>query len=356
MDITGSKIWQIAAGDTNRNYADLCLDWDVVLNGPGMEGPWPDCQDALLNKLKLTSKKISDIQRFAEDVKDGDLVVLRMGTTDVFGIGFIVGDYLYNEEFGDIDGWNLEHLRRVRWVWDYRKHQGTPQHFKTYSLKWGDTVQRLNAPAVENWIKSISISSAALNRPMVELPQSSRDISIKKISEYLFDKGISSAAISNVAEQLDELVRIATWYERTNTYPSEIETIAYLVIPLLRALGWIPQKMGVEWNNVDIALFKALPRVDKNLSVVLEAKRKSFSCLTAQLLAQSYATQSNRGTCKRLIVTDGIRYGVYCRNGGKFQDHPEAYLNITRLREDYPLLKCKGAKDAFLYLSADWNV
>jgi len=38
MDIGNHQIWQVAAGDTNRNYADLCLEWDVILNGPGSEG------------------------------------------------------------------------------------------------------------------------------------------------------------------------------------------------------------------------------------------------------------------------------------------------------------------------------
>jgi hypothetical protein len=31
MDVTQKKIWQVAAGDRDRNYADLCLEWDVVL-------------------------------------------------------------------------------------------------------------------------------------------------------------------------------------------------------------------------------------------------------------------------------------------------------------------------------------
>ena len=160
---------------------------------------------------------------------------------------------------------------------------------------------------------------------------------------------------SKTTEQIDDLIRIAKWYQRTEIAPSESETIAYLVIPLLRALGWTPQKMAVEWNNVDVALFKTLPRSNENLFVVLEAKQKDLSCLNAISQAQYYAEQAGRETCGLLIVTDGMRYGIYVRKEGKFRSHPDAYLNITNMRETYPLLHCQGAREAFLYLSSDWN-
>lgn len=352
MDIGTRQIWQVAAGDTNRNYADLCLEWDVILNGPGSEGKWPDCREALSNEWGLSSKKLTDIRRFAEEVADGDIVVLRMGTTDILGVGIVVGDYSWNEEFGDIDGWDLQHLRRVRWVW---KYNGTPQKFDTYSLKLGDTTQKMDSPDVIDWLKSLPIQDEALNREVIALPVPSNEITINEISEYLFDQGVASSSITNLTGQIDDLIRIAKWYQRSEVKPSESETISYLVIPLLRSLGWTPQKMAVEWNSVDVALFKYLPRKNESLSVVLEAKQKDLSCLSAKSQAQYYAEQDGRETCSRLIVTDGIRYAVYFRDSGIFRSHPEAYLNIVNMREAYPLLHCRGAKEAFLYLSADWK-
>lgn len=163
----GKQVWQVAACDTDRNYFDLCLEWDVILNGPGAEGKWPDCREA----LTVSTKKITDIRRFAEDIAEGDTVVLRMGTTNVLGVGIVVGDYLWNEEFGDIDGWDLQHVRRVRWVW---KYNGNPRQFKTYTLKLGDTVQLMDTPEVEAWIRTLSISDDKLNRQLVALPKASR--------------------------------------------------------------------------------------------------------------------------------------------------------------------------------------
>lgn len=34
MDLSGRRIWQIAAGDgTERNYPDVLLEWDIVAIG-----------------------------------------------------------------------------------------------------------------------------------------------------------------------------------------------------------------------------------------------------------------------------------------------------------------------------------
>ena len=122
MDISNKKIWQVAAGDANRNYADFCLAWGVILIGPGAAGPWPACQEGF-NKAGISGKKISDIRRFAEGISDNDIVVLKVGTTDVYGVGIVKGEYQHCLEFGDVDGWDLEHVRRVKWVWKYQKTQ-----------------------------------------------------------------------------------------------------------------------------------------------------------------------------------------------------------------------------------------
>lgn len=64
--------------------------------------------------------------------------------------------------------------------------------------------------------------------------------------------------------------------------------------------------------------------------------------------------RGNEESCGKLIVTDGLRYGVYLRKDGTFEGKPDAYLNLTRMRDAYPDLGCRGAKDAFLYMATDW--
>src|SRR5665213_4554658 len=41
VNLDGRVFWQQACGDTDRVYSDLCLKWDVILNGPGVQGPFP---------------------------------------------------------------------------------------------------------------------------------------------------------------------------------------------------------------------------------------------------------------------------------------------------------------------------
>jgi hypothetical protein len=200
-------------------------------------------------------------------------------------------------------------------------------------------------------MKTLSIPEMALSRPLVDLPRAGKAISVEQISEFLFSEGVASSSISNLLNEIGELTRIAKWYQRASM-PSEHETVAYLVVPLLRALGWSPQRMAVEWNYVDVALFDRLPREDGTLRVVVEAKKMDNSCLTAMSQAMLYV--QDRTSCHRLVVTDGLRYGVYTRIGAEpFQLH--AYLNLTRFWDDYPIYACKGAGAALLSMAPEWK-
>ncbi|MCX8129720.1 MAG: hypothetical protein N3I35_06425 [Clostridia bacterium] len=112
---------------------------------------------------------------------------------------------------------------------------------------------------------------------------------------------------------------------------------------MFRVLGWTPQKMAVEWNNVDIALFNRLPREDKNLIAVVEANKKRNSCLTAYSQARGYASAKGRESCNLLIVSDGLRYGVYIRKDDDYILH--AYMNLTDFKNEYPIYGCKGIRE-----------
>jgi hypothetical protein len=349
MEIANKIIWQHASGDTDRDYSEQCIKWGVILNGPGSCGKWPDCVD-VLRRWERSERKITDLRRFAEAMKDGDLVVLRLGTATVPAVGQIVGAYEWQDDFGDIDGWDLQHVRRVRWLWS---DLNSPKVFDTYALKQGDTTQRLNEGPVTKWLLSLAVPPRLLNQPPAKLPSSEHnEISVAEISEFLFDNGVASSSITNLVNEIGELVRIAKWYLRSGK-PSEHETVAYLVVPLLRALGWTPQRMAVEWKNVDVALFDQLPREDESLRVVVEAKKMGNACLTARGQAVSYA--DGKTGCNRLIVTDGLRYGVYARHGTRETFRLHAYLNLTRLRRNYPIYECEGAEDALLAMAPEWK-
>ena len=148
---------------------------------------------------------------------------------------------------------------------------------------------------------------------------------------------------------------MARWYRRYAVFPSERETISHLTVPLFHALGWTPQRMSVEWNRVDIALFDILPRRDANLSVLVEVKRMDRSCFKAVPQARDYALFPGREACRRLVVTDGLRYVVYRRLENTFQGTPDSYLNLAEPRKTYPIWGCEGGDRAMLLMSSGWT-
>ena len=188
---------------------------------------------------------------------------------------------------------------------------------------------------------------------LIPLPASkNREVKFETVSEFLFDHGVSSISIEILSKEIDELIRIARWYQKFDEPPSESETLSYLVVPLLRALGWTPQKMAIEWNNVDVALFNTFPRENGNLSVVVEVKKKGNSCLRALPQASTYA--EGKENCHRLIVTDGLRYGIYIKQNSEFKLH--AYFNITSLKDSYPIYDCHGVYEALKVMTPEWNL
>jgi hypothetical protein len=122
---------------------------------------------------------MADIRCFAEDLQDGDFAILRVGTTDVLGFGVIVGDYQWNAAFHDVVGWDLQHVRRVRWLWTY---DGTPRAFPAYTLKPGLTTQAMDAPAVFAWIAGLRVNQHALERPLRPLPPPSDGLGSQGVS------------------------------------------------------------------------------------------------------------------------------------------------------------------------------
>ena len=167
MDIENRTIWQVAAGNgKDTNYAKTCLYQDVIILGPGKYGPWPECEADVRAESDGDGSKAGIIRRFAEEITPGDLVVLRIGTQEAYGVGIVEGPYQWNALFADVQGWNLQHVRRVRWLWH---GYGTPYHFPAHTMKFGSTVQYLTSPLVREWITGLNIPERAYTRTLATL-------------------------------------------------------------------------------------------------------------------------------------------------------------------------------------------
>ena len=264
IDLSNRKVWQHAAGDGNANFTDLYLRWGIITNGPGYTGKWSSEAIEKLQKDGWTGRKITILRRFCEEMEEGDIVAVRIGTSEVYAVGEIVGRYMWSRGLGGLDGWSQEHVRRVRWLWDHKTDNGgEPKRFDTYTLKLGDTTQVLDSSDVLQWISSLESAAERATRDLPKAVWLDEDAALMEepdleevrglVGRKLFQAGVSSSAINSLLEQLDELRRIAQWYfgvgagsADTPPPPSEHETVAYLVVPFLRAIGWTPQKMAVE--------------------------------------------------------------------------------------------------------------
>lgn len=340
MELKGKGIWQVGAGDTEHSYGKIFVKYDLMAIGPGDDGLYDEKKYAYLGDIR------NSIHRFYQNAKKNDIVILRLGTSRVLAVGLIADDKpSLMQEFGDVDGWHLQHVRRVRWL------PGSEKEFPLRTL--GGQVRTfagVNVHIVQNWIKNIGVSRESLQRELKRLPKESTTISDKKLGEQLFLEGLPSEYIDNLIVRLESIRRVASWYENEEKQPkgrpSEQETITYLVMPLLSALGWSHQTTAIEWRNVDIALFEQMPSDDATLSCVIEVKSLNRSVFSSLGQAKDYATGKGRNHCKRLVVTDGIRYAYFKKRANDFELC--AYLNIQRMRKEYPIYSCGGAVEAIM--------
>ena len=79
MKELSASVWQLSGGPADRPYADVFLHHGVGLIGPGESGPWtPGRRD---------TESTGFVRRLAEEMKPGDLVLLRTASDTVVAVG-----------------------------------------------------------------------------------------------------------------------------------------------------------------------------------------------------------------------------------------------------------------------------
>lgn len=346
MNIEGKQIWQVPAGDGNRDYAGICLEWDVILESVGgREGPWPGW---LQPDSCWEHPEPSRSARASDRITEGDLVVLYVGRQPA-GVGQVAGGAFWHEEFGEIDGRRLSRVWRVWWLW---KGDGISALNAKSTFTGPPAIQPLASENVLAWLARLKIDEQALERPLTELPEPEVSVAWSEIETALFEQGLAGDAVRQLAVAREAVCRLAQWYHQTSTPVSEGEAATNLVTPLLRGLGWPAQRMGIEWNSVGVALYTRPERRDEHLAMVIEIRHGLQPCLRPQSQARFYAEELRPSeACDRLVITDGMRYGVFLKENGRFAERPHAYLNLSRMRRSCPILGCHGAPEAVRLLA-----
>jgi len=299
-------VWQVSGGPANRSYAEVFLRHGVALIGPGDAGPWsPERDDGEFEG--------AFVRRFASEPRVGDAILLRSGLSKIRAMGLVASEYLHLEAFDDVNGYDLQHARRVRWSelpaeYDFAEPvfgANPPRFSGVQDGRVRDYVRRfLNSPPT-HWQDAALPPLPDEEPPLQDVPERLRGI---------------------VGEAQD-LHRILWDREGFGAHPSEDEMVGHLVIPLLRASGWPPERIAVKWRHADVALFHALPRRPDHCRLVVEAKRLGGGVEGA--LEQAIGYVRDLGAACDVLVTDGIRYRMYACD----KDFaPVAYANLARLK------------------------
>jgi hypothetical protein len=304
--MTNATVWQVSSAPANRNYANVFLRYGVALIAPGDTGAWSPARSHIFED--------DVVQRFAEDAQVGDILLLRNSTSSIHAVGLIASEYLYLPQFDDVNGLDLQHARRVRWfelpsVYDFGEPVFGAISQRFSRVNRDDMIEYaqnfVNSPP-DHW-KSAPLPTLPDEQPLME-----------HIPENL--QGLVAQVQDLASLYLDEV--------HFGDLPAEDELLAHYIIPLLSALGWSVEQIGIKWRYVDVSTFRALPRTPENIQFIIEAKRLGVGAEGALKQALKYI--ETLGIQCDVIVTDGIRYRLFsAKNGFK----PTAYANLARLKQ-----------------------
>ncbi len=290
------------------------------------------------------------VVRFAERATNGELVVLKKphhrkkkeeGRWRIQAVGRISGDYDYLEQFEDVEGWGLQHCRKVEWVCPQ-------QETLTNGLSMGTFRRVLNSGVIE---KAKQVWKEERKQESRYIPPPARKLSDEDLVEGLIENGLRPANAETVIQTIWQVRRLARWYERYGRDLGEHEVRTFLIVPILLALGWSEQRIKIEWKRTDMSFFHKPYSRGQQPQMILESKRMREGLGYAERQAVRYAKQFPG--CHRLVASDGIRYQLYVRRDSDWNVKGDfkAYMNLTNLKNRHPYLEeVGGAPDLFISL------
>lgn len=330
------NVWQIAAGDGSRDYSDVFLHFGVMLVGPGSYGPYPSQKHAYTDPSSDAYRDF--LSTFAETVQKGDLIILKRPSSsewEIIAVGTVESDYLHEPVFGDVDGWDLQHCRRVAW-------KTPPQMLVVPGLRRG-TLYGVNKPEPITKAREILANGASMSP--YPIPAPAPEIAVDDVIDSLITRGVSANTAELVSNTIWRLRRLAKWYSVHGSDVGEHEIRAFLIVPLFVALGWSEQRLKIEWDNIDVAFFDSSYSKSAVLRMIVESKRLDDGLRYAPDQAKGYSEKYPR--CDRFVVSDGIRYKLFSRHEDNWRF--EAYLNLLAPRARHPYYsEVRGAVDFFM--------
>ena len=366
------RVWQIAGGISGRDYTGLMMKYGVAILGPGDPGEHTTeagkrdkKYEFLRDPNKSRCEVVDRVRRFVQEVREGDLVLLRLGS-EPRAVGVFTSAYKWREEFSDILGWDLQHTRRVKWmrIEDIeRKLPAAARKVKTafqtkkqkrkttfcgfYDLDDGtakELLELVKREGTEGQDFKIGERITLDNmRDWLLGSKSASDDNEKQARGWL--SGRISELVSVIAQ--NEL-RYADW--RRTEQMTEADTIAYSVRPLLKALGWGNEQIVNEHGKVDVAVVPFPLEKEQKPWILIEVKSFNSAIFGHAPLKQllEYLEDLRNRKCETpciLAISCGTIWLVYDadtverllkqKKEAKEKDDvpPDGYINLARLRQ-----------------------
>ncbi|MFA5780003.1 MAG: hypothetical protein WC947_07680 [Elusimicrobiota bacterium] len=326
--------WQVASSGKGRSFSKEFLNYGVMLIGSGALG---DFKKYKTKYEKEDQKNYQIIRRFVEDVKKDDIVILKKGLHEIPAVGKVTGKkYKFFPEFNTVEGFWLQHGWEVKWFLPQQKYRKIQLAINRFSGLNKSYLQNIANEIIDNGklIKTEKI-------PKVE------KIKWSEVVKPL--KKMNTKVSVRFFNQLDKLI---TFYDNTDQTVSEHEMRTFIVIPLLKKLGWDEKRIKIEWNHIDIALFKnGWWKKNSEPEIIIEAKELWHGLDTeSEDQAKNYAKKYKK--CKKIVLTDGNVWKLYLKKNTQWNLY--AYMDIWVPTNRY-FKDVKGATDLLLQIMGNRN-
>ncbi len=341
------NVWQIATGETGRDYRDLCFAHDVMIIGHSHKG---SAMKYDYSGGKPNSPE-SQVFNFAHKPKPGDRILMRLAH-EVIGIGQIPegkeNQYDLDKQFNCVYGWDLSHCRRVIWADGFEL--GSLANVFEHS-KQKPTFTQVHEKEIIEMVRVID--NAHFDRPLKDkLRLDTTPYTHETLGVALFEAGISNRNIEEILQALQQAERLCNWYrsDKCGRKPTENEIISHIILPLLLGLGWSHQQIAVEWNRVDLALFKMTPTTKDNCIVILEAKGLGRPLGDVLIQPEGYIESLGLTNVVYILTTDGENLFVYGKDDEIWDPKPIGYISVSKRQKAYALPKDVSLVDTLVML------
>lgn len=329
MKITlNNNLWQVGTGDSTRDYFEIFLRYGVAIVGPGNPGRDGEEQTS---QFYRDHPHITNWGAELRRIQEGDWVIARSGKTRIMAVGQVTGGYDHSPVFEDVEGWDLQHLVRVKWYQPITEDKIL--HLQDSTMRWV-TTSVCNNQEVRELIAAADFEEAPPSLTGAwKMPEK---LKLDNITDALIDAGTRIQDAENVTHTIRRIIRLTEWYNQNDYYALEHELRAFLILPFMISLGWSEQKIKLEYDKIDVALFSkpyVSPDGKNNQSplIILEAKNFDNGLAFTDYQIKRYSDRYPQ--CGRFIITNGYRY-LEMENG---KPEEKGYFNLLRLRKSYAL-------------------